>query len=150
MKKGLVLLSLLIAMASGCQQQVSSNISANNPTGSISIDNLEWPVIMYYFHRTQRCFACLMIEENAARVIENNFTEKVEDGSLIWLPCNLDDPENADLIKTFKLSFSALVLARIDEGKPTDSRKLDGVWRVVNDPQAFEEYVTTEITQFLK
>jgi len=112
---------------SGCQKQnvpvlpaenntqvliESSNIAKSVDADNITSDSQQQKpqVIVYYFHRTMRCPTCLAIETNAAKVIEADFKQQLSDGSLTWLPSNLDDPGGEKLKKQFDISVSTLVM----------------------------------------
>lgn len=143
----------LAVLACGCQEQASSNANVTNAerktvNPSMLPVQTDSSVIAYYFHRTMRCHTCLTIETNAARVIENNFSQQITDGQLIWMPYNLDE-DGLDLAKEFDISVSTLVLAKMQDGKHTKFRKLEKVWEFVGDPAAFENYVKNEVNQFL-
>jgi hypothetical protein len=156
MKKSLSLIACfgLAVLACGCQKQVSSNANVTNAerktvNPSMLSAQTGSSVIAYHFHRTMRCHICLAIETNAARVIENNFSRQISDGQLTWMPYNLDEAGGKDLAKEFDISVSTLVLAKMQDGKHTKFRKLDNVWAYVGDPVKFDDYVKTEVEQFL-
>ncbi len=106
-------------------------------------------VIAYYFHRTMRCPTCLAIETNAARVIEEGFSKQIGDGSLMWIPFNLDDPGGEDFEKEFDVSASTLVLSKQGNKNHTEYKKPGKVWDFIGNPVKFDEYVQTEVKEFL-
>jgi len=153
-------------MFSGCQQQntailpATNNIQApienSNISKSVDLENItsddskqKPTVIAYYFHRTVRCPTCIAIEANAAKIIETNFQQQLADGSLTWLPFNLDDTGGEEYEKEFDLSFSTLVLAKRKDGNHTEYKKLEKVWQLIHDPEAFNAYIKDEIRLFL-
>ena len=110
----------------------------NNPT-----------VTAYYFHRTMRCPTCLSIEANAARVIEDYFPQQIADGTLTWIPFNLDEPGGEEFEKEFDVSVSTLVLAKMEDGNHTEYKKLERVWDFIGNPVKFDGYVQKEVKLFL-
>jgi hypothetical protein len=48
---------------------------------------------VYYFHGTMRCETCLMTEQFAENVLEQEFAQELERGTLSWRPVNVDLPE---------------------------------------------------------
>ena len=124
---------------SGCKKQGDSN-AASSP----AMDGNDTVVIAYYFHRTIRCAGCLEIETNAKRVIENSFANQIADKKLIWAPFNLDEPGGEEFGKEFDVSASTLVLS-----KTKNYKKLEKVWQLAHDPEAFDAYVKDEVKQFL-
>lgn len=156
MKRSLSLIACfgLVILSCGCQEQVSSNANMTNAerktvNPSMLSEQTGSSVIAYYFHRTMRCHTCLTIETNAARVIENNFSQQITDGKLIWMPYNLDEAGGKDLAKEFDISVSTLVLAKMQDGKHTKFRKLDNVWAYIGDPVKFDSYIQGEVSRFL-
>jgi hypothetical protein len=129
---------------SGCKQQGDSNAAS-----STAKDGNDTVVIAYYFHRTIRCTGCLEIEANAKRVIESSFAKQIADKKLIWVPFNLNEPGGDEFGKEFDVSTSTLVLSKEKNGHHTEYKKLEKVWQLVHDPNAFDVYVKDEVKQFL-
>jgi hypothetical protein len=164
MKRNLISITCLVLAiaACGCQEQISSNSQADStvgttgiPAGSKIIDTAAPSeqagsiVIAYYFHRTMRCPTCLAIEANAARVIEENFPQPIADGSLLWIPFNLDEPGGKNFEKDFEVSGSTLVLSKMTNGTSAEYKKLEKVWDYTGHPAKFDDYVKTEVRHFL-
>jgi hypothetical protein len=123
----------------GCKKRNASNSVSENDT----------TVIAYYFHRAIRCVGCLEIETNAKRVIESSFAKQIADKKLIWAPFNLDEPGGEEFGKEFDVSASTLVLSKTKNGNHTEYKKLEKVWQLAHDPEAFDAYVKDEVKQFL-
>ncbi|OHB73049.1 MAG: hypothetical protein A2Z25_06710 [Planctomycetes bacterium RBG_16_55_9] len=105
--------------------------------------------MVYYFHRTARCFTCLSIENNVAKVIKSNFSQHVADSRLVWMPFNLDDPGGEEFQKEFDITYNTLVVAKTADADHVEFEKLDKVWQLQGDPDGFSEYVTNGINKFL-
>jgi hypothetical protein len=140
----------------GCKKQDNSNSVSNekntidsNAKPSPAMDSNDTVVIAYYFHRAIRCAGCLEIETNAQRVIESSFATQIADKKLIWVPFNLDEPGGEEFGKEFDVSASTLVLAKTKSGNHTEYKKLEKVWQLVHDPEAFNAYVINEVRQSL-
>ena len=138
---------VLILTCFGCQEP-----QANTPPASSDLNGLqaEPTVIVYYFHGTRRCFSCITVETNAAQVIEDNFQQQITDGSLKWMPLNMDDPGNKDITEKFGIKTNTLVVAKMADGNYIEYNNLKKVWQLIDDPEGFSEYVTDEINAFLK
>jgi len=104
-------------------------------------------VIVYYMHGTFRCATCNSIETMAKEVVENDFAEALADGRLEWQVVNFQD--NAALARHYGVGTSTLVIAKIEDGKETEFKRLDEVWTKINAPGAFKQYVDEMIEQFL-
>ena len=156
---------VLAALMSGCQGHDLSNPAVRMKNKSIesvrvneesdAADTAKTPdengptVIAYYFHRTMRCPTCLAIEANTARVIEENYPQHIADGTLMWIPFNLDDPGGEEFEKEFDVSASTLVLSKMTNGNNTEYKKLEKVWDLIGNPVKFDDYVQGKVKQFL-
>lgn len=140
----------LVLICCGCQERQSDVASPSSELSSQHKDNPAEPMVMvYYFHRTARCFTCLSIEANAAQVIKNNFHQQMADDRLVWMPFNLDDPGGEEFEKEFDIASSTLVVSEIVNGNYVRYKKLEEVWHLLGDPEGFSEYVTGEINKFV-
>ena len=156
---------VLAGLLSGCQDKVSVHPvneikynavetyqnSEDNKTADTAapLNKNSQTVIAYYFHRTMRCPTCLAIEANAQRVIESRFENQIVDEKLMWIPINLDEPGSEEFEKEFDVSVSTLVLAKVQDGNHTNYKKLEKVWDFIGDSVKFDEYVQTEVKEFL-
>lgn len=138
---------VLVLTCCGCQEPQANNASASSDLNGLQA---EPTVIVYYFHGTRRCFSCITVETNAAQVIEDNFQQQITDGSLKWMPLNMDDPGGEVITEKFGIKTNTLVVAKMADGKYTGHKKLNKVWQLIDDPEGFSEYVTDEINAFLK
>lgn len=154
-----------VAMICGCNDNDSSipvdqiknsPIEANkgsekdNPVNTaVNSDERHSVVIAYYFHRTMRCPACLEIESNAQRVIETEFENQIANEKLMWIPLNLNEPGSEEFEIEFDVSVSTLVIVKVQDGNHTKYKKLEKVWDYIGNPVEFDEYVQTEVKEFL-
>jgi len=134
----------------GCQRQNTAISPAVDAVKEVADKKEQTPkVIAYYFHRTVRCPTCIAIEARVARIIETDFKQQSADGRLAWMPFNLDEPGGDAFEKEFDISVSTLVLAKTKNGDQTGYKKLEEVWQLYHDPEAFNNYVKDEIGRFL-
>ncbi|MDD5134523.1 MAG: nitrophenyl compound nitroreductase subunit ArsF family protein [Phycisphaerae bacterium] len=160
-----ILFFVLAAIISGCKDNATSipvdqiknnpieankSSEENNPVDTdVKPDEGYSTVIAYYFHRTIRCPGCLEIEAAAQRVIETRFENQIANEKLMWIPLNLDEPGSEEFEKEFDVSVSTLVIAKVQDGNHTNYKKLEKVWDFIGDPVKFDEYVQTEVKEFL-
>ena len=143
-------LVVLVLTCCGCQKPQSGMGSAPSKLGEQHMGGPPATTVMvYYFHRTARCFSCLSIEANIAQVIEADFPQQITDGRLIWMPFNLDDPGGDEFRKEFDLTTNTLIVARTTDDNSVRYKKLEDVWRLLGDPEGFSEYVKDEISKFM-
>jgi hypothetical protein len=102
-------------------------------------------VYAYYFHQTFRCLSCQSMEETAAREIQEHFARQIQDGQVVWMSVNIDEPTGKVLRQQFNVRGSELVLARMENGVCKESKKLDELAGLLDRPDAFSKYLADEI-----
>lgn len=107
-------------------------------------------VIAYYFHGTLRCPTCLTMEEYAREAIEETYATELDDGRIRWGAVNYDEPVNGHFVKEYELVASALVVLSDGGASKNAWRKLERIWDLVGDEEAFKSYVIEEVTNLLR
>jgi hypothetical protein len=107
-------------------------------------------VIAYYFHPTVRREACTRMETRAEDVIRKEFPAHVALEEIVWRTANLDEPWNRDFVERYGLESSALVLVSTFDGRELGHRVLDRLPLLVDDEEAFTEYVRTQLIAVLE
>lgn len=110
---------------------------------------IQTKVVAYYFHRTMRCPTCLSIEEQAHEAIKAGYGQELRAGRLEWHAINIEAPGNEHFEQDFELETSSLILAEVVNDEVMRWKNLTSVWELVEDPPAFQEYVWTELADFL-
>jgi hypothetical protein len=105
--------------------------------------------ILYYFHRTQRCEACLTIEAYIDGALRTHFVDALSDGRLLWLPTNIDEAENIHFEDAFDLEFNSAVLVRFQGTETISWVNLEEVWDLLDDEDAFVAYVRSQVATAL-
>lgn len=100
---------------------------------------------VYYFHGNKRCMTCNKIEQLTKQAVEEKYSGELASGNIVFLPVNVEIPENEHFIKDFELSVRSVVMAR--EGK---FEKFDSVWELVNEPEKFQSYIQDGIKEMLE
>jgi hypothetical protein len=118
-------------------------------TNRITTNAAAQQVIAYYFHGTVRCETCLMIEKLARMVVEQQFSPELAAHRLSFVPVNYDLPENVHFLTDYKLPCPSLVLVRQKEGKAEKWKLLGDTWQLVHEPVKLDNYVETEVRNFL-
>ena len=106
-------------------------------------------VIAYYFHRTMRCPTCLSIEKQAREAVEAAYLEELQAGQLEWHAVNFEEEGNEHFESDFDLSSSSLVIVEMHGDEVAAWKNLERVWELVEDPLEFQEYVWSELVEFL-
>jgi thiol-disulfide isomerase/thioredoxin len=99
-----------------------------------------------YFHGNQRCKTCKMIEAMARRSVSRHF--KNELGKTVkWRVMNYQTEK--ELAKKFDLSFSTVVVTRVENGQVVKFQRLDEVWEKLHDELNFSDYIAAAVQGYL-
>ena len=101
-------------------------------------------LIVYYFHRTQRCPTCNSIENLTRTAVTNKYPKEVAQGSVVFQSLNIDLPANEHVIKDFELASGTVVLQK--NGRYT---KLDRVWPLAHQPEQLIAYIQEETAKMM-
>jgi len=104
-------------------------------------------VVVYYFHPTFRCAACIFAESLTHQVIQQQWQDALDQGVLEWRPVNFDLPENKSLKQLFEVDSSAVVIAAVRDGKTTRWEKIAQLWQEVQQPNSFRDRIDQQITK---
>ena len=110
----------------------------------------EGTVIVYYFHGNFRCPTCRNLEQYAKETIENNFSEELVKGELLFKEVNIEEKGNEHFVNDYQLYTKSLVLSLMKDGKEIKYKKLDKIWEYVSNKAKYAEYVKDEIDNFMK
>jgi hypothetical protein len=105
-------------------------------------------IVAYYFHGTVRCDACSLIELLAKNAIEQHFRTEMDGQRLVFRSVNYDLPENEHYRAAYGLPPPALVLVR-QQDQSTEWRVLGETWSLIDEPPKFDNYVATQVREFL-
>ena len=119
--------------------------AANTPVDSES----ESKVVIYYFHRTTRCQSCLKMEALAKYDITVEMASDIESGQLEWQLVNFDEKDNSHFVELFELESPSLIAVHLSNGKIKRWEKLDRIWELSEDVDAFDAYVLGTVKEFL-
>lgn len=152
MKKYIIIIAIIIAIFGFItfnnygqkEEQVNNNYSAIN----IKLPKTD-KIEVFLFHATQRCTSCISIGKFAKQTIDNNFSEELNSGRIVFKEINIDLPENYQLTEKFQASRSSLFINTIRGGKDYIEQDLK-VWRLVGNEGEFESYFKEKIENILK
>lgn len=136
------------ALASGTPSGTPSTPSATVP----ATDDTRVPdngVVVYDFRNTQRCASCITIENWTSGTLKEEFAPQLADGTLIWRPLDVQQPENVHFVQDYQLTSISVVLVRYTNGKPGRWENLQNVWQLLGDQKAFHDYITSSTRSFL-
>lgn len=123
---------------------ISSAVEASDNTAGIKDG-----IVIYYFHGNQRCVTCKNIEKLSKAATERKFPEGLKDGTVKFIPINVETSDNEHFINDYQLFVRSVVVTRIENGKETSWTKLDKVWQYHKDPETFLDYFDSETDKLL-
>lgn len=107
-------------------------------------------LVAYYFHGTSRCPTCLKMEKYAREAIEETYDSDVRSGRVQWQAVNYDESANEHFVKDYALVASSLVIVSDKAVASSVWRRLDRIWDLIGDEQAFKNYVIDEVKNMLR
>ncbi|HVP13160.1 MAG TPA: nitrophenyl compound nitroreductase subunit ArsF family protein [Phycisphaerae bacterium] len=139
------LAGLALLLGGACNKPSTSTTDGPGASGKA-----EPKFIAYYFHRTLRCPTCLSIEKQSKETVESRFGGPLHDGTLAWRAVNIESDGNGHFEQDFQLQAQALILVELKDGKVARWKNLPKVWELVDKPHEFQEYVRSELAQFME
>jgi len=106
-------------------------------------------VVATYFHHTLRCQTCLNIEALARYAVTEERAADVDSGLLAWRSVDFDLEENAHFAEEYDLEAPTLVIAMQDGDETVRWVRLDKVWELYEDVEAFDRYVGNALEEYL-
>jgi len=107
-------------------------------------------LLVYYFHGDTRCPTCRAIESYAHEAVQGGFAEPLESGKLKWRVVNYESPGNEHFAADYEIFAPTVVLVEMRDGAQQAWKNLDRVWELVDDKQAFLQYVQSETETMLQ
>ncbi|UCH83535.1 MAG: hypothetical protein JSW50_13930 [Candidatus Latescibacterota bacterium] len=129
----------------------NSNGTGPQSTGteSTNTQSAESKVVVYYFHGNKRCNTCRTIEAYTAEAVNSGFSKDIEMGRVEWRPVNIDEPENQHFVDDYELTTRTVVLVDVVEGREVRWTKLERVWDLTGDKNAFTAYIKDNTNTYL-
>jgi len=105
-------------------------------------------VDVVYFHRAKRCYSCIWAEEQIQLTLETYFRDELNNGKLTFNTVNVQDPNNAAIIKKYHAYGSQLFINTV-RGNQEYIEEVVGIWPFVGHDEGFAQIVRDEITEAL-
>ena len=125
MKKLLLILTILIGF---------SNVA-------FAVDKVN----VYYFYGKPRCTTCMRIENYTKSAVAS-----MNDKSVVYKGVDMDNPDNAAMVKKYNLYTRSVILSKVKNGKNGSGqwKNLDQIFLKAGNEQDFKKYITTEVKNF--
>jgi hypothetical protein len=129
---------ILITFFLSCRQ------SPTNQTLSHSKAQLE----VIYFHTSERCPACIAIENNTKKVLDDLYKAQIDRGIIKFTSCNIDDRTNKALVEKYQVSYLTLLIIKPDGTKRDFT---DNAFKYADtNPEKFMDLLKAEIDKSLR
>lgn len=103
-----------------------------------------------YFHGTNRCYTCNLMEGYMRDVIASDFASEEKSGRLRFQSLDVQDPAHQRYIAQYQLSSISLFLSLKDQGKEIKFENMERIWQLSGDEVAFKNYIRTELKKYLE
>jgi len=151
MKKYIALAVIIIVLVSGFA--LFGQNKEEQPNNNYSVIDIKLPkaekIEVFLFHATQRCPSCINIGKFAKQTLDDNFSEELKVGRIVFREISIDLSENYELAEKFQASGSSLFVNTIRGGKDYIEQDLK-VWRLVGNESEFESYLKEKIEDILE
>lgn len=130
-------------------QATSPSETVQHSTAQESSQRAMPVVVVTYFTTNVRCESCRSIETLTRVSIEENFATEMAAGTVRFHTINLDEPANKHFARDYDMSFKTVVVTAETSGEVLRWKKLDEVWSLLNEPEAFKAYVAKPVRSYL-
>lgn len=106
--------------------------------------------VIVLFHYSKRCEQCLAMEKYSREVLRDDFPILMQNGQLLFRQVVMDRPENRDLIESYGLVTSTLVIIRFQGMEEESIRVLDRSWALFDQEKEFKKMLSDELHQMTR
>jgi len=133
---------LALSLMVGCT--ASSTAPESSDTSPGLVDRVE----VVYFHRTHRCSGCSYAEACIRHTMETYFKDELASGEVTFEVLDVEDEENATIVKKYGAFSSSLFINTIRDGID-HIEEVREIWYFLGNDEAFVEVVRGEIEKSL-
>jgi len=105
--------------------------------------------VVYYFYTNTRCSSCKTTEAYTREAVEKNFSAPYNGWDVVFKGVNLDEQPNAHFKQDYWLNSKSVVVQKFSGDKALKWGKLEEVWQLLGDKDAFLNYVAVETRKLL-
>lgn len=132
------------------QPAAKAGDSSSQTTPAAQPETIRDGVLVYYLHGDRRCPTCLGIQARIEEVLRERFAAEQAAQRLMFRDVNYDQDANKPIARQFEISFSSMVVARVQDGKITEWENCDKVWEYAHDAPRLKEYAAERIRAYLE
>ena len=105
--------------------------------------------MVYYFYTNTRCSSCQTIEAYTREAVTTKLAAGYKGWKIEFKGVNVDDDANKHFVQDYWLNSKSVVVQKYAGEKPLKWGKLDKVWQLLGDKEAFMSYVADETRKLL-
>lgn len=107
--------------------------------------------IVYYLNPGYNSYISKKMERMSKEALAENFPTNLERGALEFKVVNTSLPENKYFMKHYKIGIGEhrIIFSKLYNFKEVDVLNLDKVWPLSKDENAFKEYITEQVREFV-
>lgn len=106
-------------------------------------------VTVYYFHSTLRCETCLFIEGLAEATIRAEFSEELENGTVVWRSVDRQMPANDHLVTEFGVTSNDLVVVQESLDGKRRWESIPDLWEQASAPERLSRHLQEMVIRSL-
>jgi hypothetical protein len=135
----LVLMGLAGMALVGCGQTSTDSLGAATANAPKPPNR----VVVYYMHRTFRCFSCQWIESTTRQTLKETFPSELASGRLEF---HVEDyMKREDLAKRYDVQTVSVVVVNVVDGQEVSHQTLEKVWDLKMKNNEFRAYITEAV-----
>lgn len=105
--------------------------------------------VVYYFYTDTRCSSCKTIEAYTREAVAARLASGYKDWKIEFRGVNVDEEPNKHFVQDYWLNSKSVVVQKFAGEKTLNWAKLDKVWQLLGDKDAFINYVADETHKVL-
>lgn len=105
--------------------------------------------VVYYFYTNTRCSSCKAIEAYTREAVATKLAAGYKAWSVEFKGVNVDEEANSHFVQDYFLNSKSVVVQKFSGEKPLKWAKLEKIWQLLGDKDAFIAYISTETHKLL-
>ncbi|OGS12020.1 MAG: hypothetical protein A2234_05205 [Elusimicrobia bacterium RIFOXYA2_FULL_58_8] len=138
------------AAAAPVQAEKTEAKAAAAPIKAKAVKTAEAKIaVVYYFYTNTRCSSCKTIEAYTRDAVATKLAAGYKDWKIEFKGVNIEEAPNEHFAQDYWLNSKSVVVQKFAGEKALNWGKLDKVWQLLGDKDAFMNYVTDETHKLL-
>ena len=130
------------------------SLAISDPTTQPSFDDTVTPpahqVVVFYFHRTERCPTCKRVGGMVEEAVAQMFPKELKSRSVEFWMVDFQDKRNAELAKSYHIQGPTLVLANVFDRQVKEWTPMPKIWQFVGKPDEMRSYIEEGVKHYLQ